>query len=540
VSERPTLVYLEADDEVTTVVRRIREADGQRVVLVVPGRSRATSSAVALRLLARVGEEAGVGIAVSGDALTRSLAAEAGLETYASVEDARNAVPATLAEPGSRHASIHVVRGATADGTAPTRAVVTPVPAGLEDPTQARPVASTRAAERSRRGPPAAGILALLLGLVVVGGILVSVVLPAATIEITPRTEPIGPLEYEIDLADAERTTGTAEASATVSASGTYTAQVAATGNVTLFNWTALPVNVPAGTLVATGNQPGDQAFATQAGVVVPRGTLTPQGTIAAGDIVVAVAAAAVGPAANVGPDAIDTVLTQAVDQQLRGFPENPERRVQNFEPTVGGLDTTGPEITQADVDAAVATLNRDLAAQAEEALGSNTDLLWADAVPAPEPVIDGVDGLVGTRDQAQVEIGGSLAYDRLSVERTTVIDRAEERLAADVAALPNGHDVVPAVTSVTIGNARIEGDRLVVAVSVTGASARRPDSDGILDRVRGRSRDEAEAALGELGEVNVELWPGWVTSVPQLDWRIDLRLHSAPDDPASSPSATP
>jgi hypothetical protein len=534
VSERPTLIYLEADDEVTTVVRRIREADGERVVLVVPGRSRATSSAVALRLLARVGEEAGVAIAVSGDALTRSLAAEAGLETYASVDDARNAVPATAPESAARRASIHVVRGTTADDTAPIQAVVTPAPEPIDDTTQVRPLPARTPTARRRRALPAAGILALLLALVVGGGVLGAVVLPAATIEVTPRTEPIGPVEYEIDLADAERVAGTAEATATVTATGTYTAQVAATGVVVLYNFNSFPVRVEQGTFVAAG----EQAFATDVAIVVPAGSLTADGRILAGDEPVGVTAAAIGEAANVAAGAIDTVVNPGTAAMLRGFSNNSSRLVENPEPTAGGLDTTGPEINQADVDAAVAGLRDALAAQVAEALGSTAGLVWADAVAAPEPVIEGLDGLVGTRDQPAVEIGGSLAYDRLSVERATIIERAEEQLAADPSAMPPGHDLLPAATQVTIGAPRVEGDLLMVAVSVTGASAPRADPDGVLERVRGRSHAEAVAALGDLGEVSVELWPDWVTSVPQFDWRIDLRLHSVPNEPG--PSASP
>ncbi|HYI65514.1 MAG TPA: hypothetical protein VEW95_01165, partial [Candidatus Limnocylindrales bacterium] len=93
-SEETTLLYLETDDEVTSVARRLGAADKGLVVLVAPGRSRATSSVVALRLLARVAADADRRLAVVGDALTRSLAAEAGLDAYASVEDAHNAVPA--------------------------------------------------------------------------------------------------------------------------------------------------------------------------------------------------------------------------------------------------------------------------------------------------------------------------------------------------------------------------------------------------------------------------------------------------------------
>jgi hypothetical protein len=250
------------------------------------------------------------------------------------------------------------------------------------------------------------------------------------------------------------------------------------------------------------------------------------------------VTAAAIGEAANVPAGAIDTVVDRGTAAMLRGFPNNSSRLVENPEPTAGGLDTTGPEITQADVDTALEALNEDLAAQVADALGLDSDLVSANAVAVPGPAIEGLDGLVGTRDQPEAEISGTLAYDRLSVERATVIERAEELLASDAAAMPQGHDVVPAATDVTIGTARVEGDVLWVVVSVTGASAPRPNPDGVLERVRGRSPAEAEAALDELGDVSVDLWPGWVTTVPELDWRIDLRLHGVPEEP--EPSATP
>ena len=163
-SETPTLIYLEADDEVTTVVRRLRQVEGERVVLVAPGRSRATSSVVALRLLARLGEEAGVTIAVAGDALTRSLAAEAGLDTYASVEDARNARPAAPADAPTRQASIHVVRGeAASDETAPVplSAVVAPATAADREATH---TAVSWAADPPRSAAVAASVPLAAIG----------------------------------------------------------------------------------------------------------------------------------------------------------------------------------------------------------------------------------------------------------------------------------------------------------------------------------------------------------------------------------------
>jgi hypothetical protein len=268
---------------------------------------------------------------------------------------------------------------------------------------------------------------------------------------------------------------------------------------------------------------------------------LTSQGTIAAGDIAVPVVAAAVGPGANVAAGAINTVLDQNVDQRLRGFPENPERRVDNPEATAGGVDTTGSEFIQADVDAAMAELRVELDAELADALGPSAGAVFVDAAGAPEPVIQGADGLVGIRDQATAEITGSLAYDRLSAERTDVIERAEARLAADETVLPAGHDLLPGATRVVaVGEARAEEDRLIVAVTVSGASAPRIDQDALLDRVRGRTEDEAQAAMADLGTATVDLWPGWVDSVPELDWRIDLRIGEISDDPSPSGSPVP
>ena len=119
----------------------------------------------------------------------------------------------------------------------------------------------------------------------------------------------------------------------------------------------------------------GDQAFATQADVIVP-GALTPDGTIQAGEMTVDVVAAAPGPAGNVGANEIDTVLSENADARLQGFPENGQRRVTNPEATSGGVDETGAEITQADVDAAVEALTADLQGEVADALEEQADAI--------------------------------------------------------------------------------------------------------------------------------------------------------------------
>ncbi len=544
-SDGAALIYLETDDEVTSVVRRIRGTDAPRVVLVAPGRSRATSSVVALRLLARVGDEADRRLSVVGDALTRSLAVEAGLDAYGSVDDARNAVAVPSLEGSSKRAAIHVVRGPASDETTVTSTrtdadsdtETRPVPLAPRWPSRPRAPASTA---RSRsRGLPLALLLGTLAALVVGVGVIGAVILPAATVRIVPRSVAIEPLPYDIRMEDPQRRSGSVTATAPVTATGEYPIQARATGTVVLYNWTFFPVAVPAGTFVAAG----EQAFATAADVVVPRGRLTSDGRIGAGDVAVGVSAAAVGPAANVPAKAIDVVVDAEIDQQLRGFPENPERRVDNPEPTAGGVDTTGLEFTDDDVSTAQAALLASLDRAVADELAGTRNAIFADPAEPAEAVIEGLDGLVGTRDQETAEISGSLAYDRLLAQPEEVIDLAQERFATDASVLPEGHELLLGAIEVEVGGARRDGDALVVPVSVRGASTAAISRDEVIERIKGRSQEDATATLDDLGDVSIDLWPSWVGEVPRLDWRIDVVIagtSEAPPTPSASGSLGP
>jgi hypothetical protein len=530
VSETPTLVYLEADDEITALVRRVRTADAGRVVVVAPGRSRATSSAVALRLLARVGADEGREVVVVGDALTRSLAAEAGLPAFASVDEARAATLAgDVREPETpRHAAIHVVRGAASDETVAAPAVAprpSPVTATLDEtravPIPPRPAASSRArAPRGRRRP--AGLVAVLGvagALLVVGTVAGATLLPAATITIAPRVVPVS-ATYELIVEEPVRHEDTVEATATVAATGSYEVLEPASGVVTFRNFNIGTVDVPAGTLVAAG----EQAFETTEAVSVPSGSLTSSGTIAAGEADAPVVAVAPGPAANVDAEAIDTILSRNIAARLRGFPQNNARLVLNAEPTAGGTDASGPEITEEDVATAVDGLRAELRRLADEARPDTEGLVLVEAT-ASEPELDVPDELAGTRDEPEVEIAGSLRWTVVAVDPEPLETEAAGRLASDPA-LPEGHDLLPGTVAVTLGEPTVDDGRVVVEATVEASAAPLLDRAEILDRVSGRTGPEAELALADLGEADVDLWPGWVASVPELDWRVAVRIE--------------
>lgn len=544
VDGRPTVVYLEADDEVTSVVRRLRDADPGPVIIVAPGRSRATSSVVAIRLLARAADADGRRLAVVGDALTRSLAAEAGVAAHATLDAARSGEESRA--PALHRASMSVVRGPHDDETAPTLAAA-PLPArsavearapatGAHDVTRAVPVVRRMAASRRQPRSPDRWALAVVavLALLLVGTVAAGMaLLPAASVTLVPHTATVGPVAYELELAGARRVTGTVSASTEVVASGAYDVLEAARGTVTFYNFNIGGVDVPAGTLVAAGAQ----AFETTEPVVVPSGSLTSDGKILAGEADAPVRAAAPGPAGNVPAGAIDTVLNRGTAGRLRGFPQNGARLVANAEPTSGGVDASGPEFVQADLDAAVAALEADLAARVEAAAPDGGIVVMGEP---DEPRLEGAEDLVGTRDAERATLTGTLDWWALHADSAVADELARERFLGDASVVPDGHDLLPDSVAVALRASRASGMTLVVEVLVRGAAAPVIDPAEVRRRAAGLTPVEAMAALADVGLAQVELWPGWVAEVPSLEWRIDVRVSGPVPPPLPTGSGVP
>lgn len=545
----PAVIYLEPDDEITTVVRRLRAADAGRVILVAPGRTKATTSAMSLRLLAGVAREEGRELVLVADPAARSLAGEAGIVATASVAEARalrDLAPVAGGKPSG--ARISVARGPRRAPPVPPapreRAVpLTAPPAGSLDETRAVPVpvatpAVPRASRRTRRGIPA-GLLAalalLLVGAVAAGAVL----LPGATVRLAPATEPLGPFDYELvtgtDL-ELQTTAGEEPTSVSQPVTGIREDRIAATGVVVLQNWNTVAIAVGAGTEVAAG----DIVFMTDARVVVPPGGLTPEGTIAPGTESVGVTAVAPGPAGNVPAEAIDTMRTEPTASLLRGFPNARLRVVINPDPTAGGLVEDVPVVAQADVDAALATLRSQLDAAVAAARQEGDARFYLEPVEGEIAVdVEIPADLVGREDETAFELPATLRWTLHWVDREEVERLARERLAADPRAALEGRELLLDEAMVEIGPPVREETAARIPVRVAAGTAPVVDPDAIRDLVAEQTPEDAEAALAHIGPASVDLWPGWVDRVPGLRWRISIEIESAiVAEPSASASA--
>lgn len=520
-ADQPQLIYLEPDDEITSVVRRLRAAESGAVVIVAPGRSRATSSAVALRLLAQVAAEEARSISLVADAPTRAVAGEAGIAAFASVAEATSgAVPDHAA--ASPRAPIRVVRGASEVVAAPSGVHPIPAPrAGSGDVTMA-----VRLPPKPAPGGPGQrqGVRSFvprwpwLAGLLIVAVIVAAALLPGATVSITPATTAVGPNTYQLHLAVAGHGSAELHATHTGSPTGSRMEEVAAAGTVTFFNRSTASVAIPQGTHVSVA---GTTTFATTERIVVPGGAFFGD----PGQKSVGVMAVVGGPTGNVAAGAIDTID----DANLRL-----NRRVTNDQPTTGGAETPHTVIQQSDVDAVVTAIDADLSTQAAAAVAGQPDRVYAGAAEVPEVNIP-VD-LVGTEDQASFELTGTLAFDRAYVMAADLDAAARAALDGDPGAAPQGTSILPDSIQVDAGIATVNGQEMTVSVSVRAAAAAAIDEAAVRDKVAGKSRAEAGAALADLGTVRIDLWPGWVDSLPRIPFRITVRTVAPTGGASPSP----
>ncbi len=600
------IVYLDVDDEITSAASRIRTASGTKVALVVPYGSRIATSRMNFRLLSREALVSNRRLSiVAGDAAARSLAASAGLPVFATVAEYEASLAVadhpTADEPdttGSRSAgstsaptgladseTVVAIGPAVGAAAGPPQSVSTaPADAGSgqapePDGPAAEAVGGSKDARRGRRSsetrpvshavpeldgagdrPPRAGSgtgaghgrsrAPLIAGLAVAGlGVLVLAVgaylfLPSATITLTPRREPIGPIELTVaadptatavdptaGVVPALRLDVPVEVSQTFTTTGTHVDESPATGSVTFTNLdTGSGVSIPSGSVVLTE---GGVRFRTQATVALRPAAVDPSFQPTSGSV--AVTAAKVGEQGNVPANTI-RVVPQGQDPVLL--------RVNNPDPTSGGSHTETPEVSKAEVDKAVTALHGRLQTAFDDAIKAGagapaeTTLFPATAtLGAATPSVD-PQTLVG-RAQPTFDLGMTASGTVIAVDPRPVRTIAEARLRSRIGA---GHRLVDGSIQVEVGAGTVgEDGQVTFQATARATTVAIVDADQLRSLVKGKTLADAEAALATYGAATVELWPSWVTTVTGVDTRLTITISDGTSQPGGSPaSSTP
>jgi hypothetical protein len=293
---------------------------------------------------------------------------------------------------------------------------------------------------------------------------------------------------------------------------------------------------IPRGTTVRTAS---GIAFTTDEELFLPVAAISGSGasvTLRCQTSEVAVTAAEPGRKGNVDAGTI-RVIPARYNRNLLS--------VTNPAATKGGTETTFSRVSRKDVEAAVATLNDQLATEFEAQLEDPEGVpegatvfpetaVLGEAVPEPDPA-SLVNDEVETFMLALSATGTVLAVDASPVETI-----ASAALAASVSP---GYELVEDSTQVRVGEGTVRDGVVVFPVAGVAKQLRPVDGEALRAEVMGLSEAEARAVLEPYGEVELVLWPDFVTAVPTLDQRVTLVVRDPVDetpDTAPAPATLP
>lgn len=572
------VIYLDVDDEITSAATRIRSADGRRVAVVLPYGSRVATSRINFRLLARDAMTHKKRLSViAGDAATRALAASAGLPVFASVGEYERseeapAAPRGAGEPVGLAASATVVTvpdvgadpGPERDLAAPARehgpslttatARTVPVrkpavPASLEGPGAHGPERPrSERVQRPARGPIGAtpvliGVAVLALA-VVVGAVAAFLLLPSATVAISPRQETIGPVPLQViasttatepdadaGIVPAETVPIEVQAANTFPAMGKRVEEAAAKGVVRFRNFDPTTKNsIAKGAVVSTAS---GARFTTDRAISVPAAKLVfgEDTTVVPSSVDVTVTAVAAGPEGNVEANTITTVPRGEEPLFLK---------VNNPDPTAGGTRTEFIRVKQDDVDAAVLALTDQLSAAfadrlEDPELSGDGATVFPDTATRGEPVFgQDLEALVG-QEVETFDLSATLSGSVTAVDAARVQLIAEARLASSV---DEGYSIVDGSSVIMVDPAVVSGGAISFPVVVTARQVRDLDPAAIEAEILGRPLADARAILESYGDVDLIVWPDWVGTIPTIDSRVEVTIDVPVTVEAPSASA--
>jgi hypothetical protein len=247
----------------------------------------------------------------------------------------------------------------------------------------------------------------------------------------------------------------------------------------------------------------------------------------------VKVTAVEAGPDGNVEPNTI-LVIPRGEDPLTLD--------VSNPDETSGGKRDEFPQVSQADIDTAVAQLGADLQAAFSDRL-TDPSLAPEGATLFPET------GVLGTPEytldpasllEQEVEtfdLGASASGTVRAVDTAAVQAIAEQRLAANVEA---DHQLVEGSSDITVEDAVVSDDRITFPVLATASQVALLDPATIEAAIRGLPLEDAQRVLGEYGVAELTVWPEWVATIPTIDARVDVSIGGPVAVETESPSAQP
>ncbi len=518
------VIYIDIEDDITSIIGKLKQAATPIVALVPPKRIGALQSIVNLKLLSRAADTAKKRVVlITSDKGLTALAAGVALPVAKNLQSK----PEIATMPEDDADADDVIHGDVLPET--DESVADEATSDGDDMIVAAPAAALAPEQKSRakRGSVVPNFNAfrnkfmlILGGLVLLVGFLVwaLVFAPHATITVTAKTTPYGVNKSlqataggQLDAAAGTLNAVVKEVkkSATVEFTATGKKDVGekATGTVKFVKSTPGEATIAAGTTLTTS---GGLAFVTTAAITVPGAQLSFSctGYLCPGTVSGAVAAAEAGSKYNTASGS----LTGAPSGVSASFSEAAS----------GGTDKTVTVVSEQDAAAAREKL------QAQDANSVKAELkkqFAADLIVVEESfvVTPGSPQVSPAVDQeaSTAKITAETTYSMIGLARSDVRVILEKDLTKQLAGLPNQSIYDTGIDAVRFSTYSQEGKTYKATLQATGAVGPSIDSAVLAKRLVGKREGEIIADIKTyegIHGVAVKFTPFWVSSAPSAD----------------------
>lgn len=569
-------LYLEVDEEIPSVIEKLKRQPTDEVVLVIPAGSSLVASVVNVKLLKRAAERAKKRLAlVTTDPVGRHIAATVGVPVFVSVKDRRSIEPPRPAKPdpvdqdvdlrpvvvdAPAGVSVHHYGESVSENGLPAkpappsgfsaRPVTQPEPTvdeeTLPEPTSTEEPAvpalrlnirpSTNATPPSPRRRPGLVLISLL---VIVGGLAALwYFYPRVAVALTVATEPYeAKANVTVDsskqfVTDAtggtiagDRLDATADASKDHPATGTKDAGTKASGTVALQNRLGQAVKLSSSTTLTEAGV----SFQTTSDITIPAATASIDAnggiTVVPGSATVGAQAASAGDAGNIaGGTALSvTGVSDSVASKVSASASGAFS---------GGTTKQVKVISQADIDAVK------LAAQADATAAAKQKLT---AALAGKKLIDAASRITTVSDELSGKLGdeADTVTDKATVKYEAIVfdDAAASAAVTKLMdqSVPSGKMLVRAPSdsmTVNVNNLDWTAGSFVLSEDVKTTLAAAVDRAAILKVLAGKSLAAAEAALATqpgIQHATFTFRPGWLRRLPLRTSAIDVQFTQPP-----------
>lgn len=580
-------IYIDIDEEITSVIDRIRKITDREIILVIPQRALVLQSIVNLKLLREQANILGRKvIIVTADQLGKHLATRAGLEVREKVGN--QAILATQieapspeeqkrfsarpkkflsseAEGSSKYMAVSVadiVRRAKSNRLYPlsrkTSGLLRGLPktrkspsprerlhpfSFLKRPKKKQRKTYPRLKKRSRRPAARLSSFSTKVGLGFIGLssllilLIVLLILPKATATLFVEVEPLSQnvnILVKTDISEVDEAIGAVpgevrilekQESRIFKTSGKKTVSEKAKGEVTFYNELGVSQMLVATTRLMSQE---NILFRTQEQVTIPAASVSPTGEVVPGTTKAKVIADTPGPEGNIGlSDFYIVAFSEAKRQKIYA---------KSSESFTGGASEEVNVVSEEDVTQAQNIIKEGLIKIAEEEIRMDlgADIALADTAIETE--------VVEARSSKMVGEEADTFEETVKIQAKALIFSPQEvrELALNSALKvlePNQYILDLSEKGITF---RLESVDLVekkalLNVHIEKEVAFKIPTDEVKKKIRGKSGEEALEYLKKLEhitEVQLELWPFWVKSIPNLEKKIEIDIKSTTNAP--------